>query len=669
MKYSYNLLSELVDLKNFSAEKLAEIIDAKSFEVEAVGESRNLGIKDWTLTIETGKTNRVDVLGHWGLASEVSAITGRKLKKNLVLGLPKIASKAHALVQLKINPKLCRKYAAWEFTNVKVRSSPAWLRSQLTVCGLKPINNVVDIANYVMLLVGQPLHAFDAKRIYKKTIQVRRARNQELLKTLDGESLKLEESDIVIAGPKHAIALGGIKGGEGTAISKSTTEIILEAANFFPVPIRRTSWRLGLRTDAAARFEKNLPPQLIEAAFNEASDLLVELAGAVPKGLVIKDYSRPRRKEVILPCGYVEKLLGYKIAHYKLEQILKRLNLEPKKTKGSYRIQIPFFRPDINLPEDIVEEIGRIRGYENIPEEKPLVSAAPLKNRSLLIREQVRDLLRGLNFTEVYNYSFYSKKEAERYDLPLKAHFELCNPLSLDQELLRISLLPALFKTAFFNIRFWEEFSLFEFGNVYLKRQTKMFHDAPRLALCFISRDPPKEVFMNLKGRLSALFQALHIEPNFVPVNPKVNNRLVIYDQKHQMLGLLDVGVVEKRSMAAAELNWEALVAATPTDWKFKEFSRMPKVTLDVAIAVDKSVKWLSIETLVRKSEGVQGVKLFDVYEGPQVPAGRKSLAFSIVFQNMKRTLSDEEVNTRLKKLFKKLNEQFGAKVRNGQKH
>lgn len=664
MKYSYNLLSELVDLKNFAPFALAEKINNTSFEVEAVEELTNFGIKDWAIAIETGKTNRVDVLGHWGLAAEISAITGRKLKKDLILDLPTTAPKTQT-IHLKINPKLCRKYAAWKFNSVKVGPSPAWLKNLLAICGLKPINNIVDIVNYVMLLTGQPLHAFDAKKIKGGLIEVRAARKNEKLKTLDGERIELLKQDIVIADSDSAIALAGIKGGVTTGITQKTKEIIIEAANFPPRPVRRTSWRVGLRTDAAHRFEKNLPAEFIEAALNEVIDLLRKYANARPDALSIKDFTKEKAKTIVFKPLEAENLLGVKIPDKKIAQILNGQKLKYKKIKKAYRIQIPFYRTDLNLPEDIIEEIGRIHGYENIPEIKPQILTRPHKNQNLEIRHQIREILRGLGFNEVYNYSFYSQQEAKRYTLPINDHYLLANPLNQDQELLRVSLLPNLLKSACLNQRFFKEFSLFEFGNIYLKRQTSMFHDVSRLALCQADSESAKKAFMNLKGKIRAMFGALHIKVDFKPASVQgTSNRLNILDRNRTILGNLDAEVVDKVSYAISELDFKALVKAIPSSLQYQEFSRMPPKILDLAIAVDKSVRWADIERVVRKDDLVKDLKLFDAYCGPQIPSGQKSLAFTIVFQEKNRTLNASEVNLRLKNIIDNLTTKFKAKVR-----
>ena len=664
MKYSYNWLQDLVDLKGLKPEILGEKIDATSMEVEGISTVKNFGITDQIFLIESGKTNRVDVLGHLGMAREISAITQRTVKKKFDLKLPKIPKDPN--LSLKVDPKICRKYVALKFSGVKIRSSPDWLQSRLAGCGFKPINNVVDIANYVMLETGQPLHAFDAERLTSGIIEVRRARKGEKLLTLDDQVVELELTDAVIAGQKKVLAIAGIKGGKESGISQKTKTIILEAANFDPRTIRRTSWRLGLRTDAAARYEKNLPAEFVEAGLNLAIELLTKLAGGRAESLTLKDYSKPQIRRVTLPLDLPSESLGYEVPKAEVDRILRGLGFDHKRTGKNYQITVPFWRPDVKLAEDVVEELGRLNDYEKIPEEKPLVNTVADKPLVLRYREEMRQALSGLGFDEVYNYSFYSTTEAEKFNLPKPAHLELENPLSSDQELLRLSLLPNLYKTVLANTRFFKSFGFMEFGNVYTAKQIGNFHDSPRLAVCYAGSGKPKQIFSNLKGRLEAFFEFFHI-----PVRPMVElswtdrqKHPVFLDGKGRVLGITEVKVFEEVVIAAAELDFEALVRALPQKISFQEFSKMPSKAVDLAIIVREDTKWSEVEEILKYEDLVESYKLFDVYEGAQIPAGKKSLAFEIVFQDKKRTLSDVEVNERLKKITEKLKSKLGASVR-----
>lgn len=662
MKYSYNWLKELVDLRNFTPPKLAGALEAQSFEVESVGRVKNLGVSDWVLNIETGKTNRVEALGHWGMAREISAVTSRPMIFSLDRNIPKPDNSALAL---KINPRLCRKYAGWLFENVKIGSSPTWLKARLLALGLKPISNVVDVANYVMLLTGQPLHVFDSAKLRGNMIQIRVAKNKEKIKTLDGETLELSTSDIVVADRDRAVAIAGVKGGWETGVSKTTSRIVLEAANFDPVKIRRTSWRVGLRTDAAHRFEKNLPLEFVEGALQEANRLLVQLAGATPGALALKTLGAKKPATVKLSLRYLNELLGYVIPRRRVENILKRLGFPFRKSGGAYVILVPFHRPDIKITEDIVEEISRLDGYANIPEQKPPSLAVSRANPSLAARDRMRQLLGGSGFFEVYNYSFYSQLTARQHGLPVNRHLALLNPLSQDQELMRISLLPNLLGTIEYNLRFSNELAVFEFGNVYEQKATaETFHDRARLGLCYARLGRPKEIFLNFKGRLETFLQALHIAYSFYEEKRKTGPVLKILNEKRRLLGEISLGKVDKAPAVAVELDFQELLAAMPKTLQFREFSRMPAKTLDLAIIVSLDTPWADVEKIVRLDPLVEAVNLFDVYQGGQIANGKKSLAFEIKFRDMKRTLSDQDVNKRLLQITNQLKTKLGAKLR-----
>lgn len=661
MKYSYNWLKELVDLKNISPAKLASLIESRSFEVERVEQAHNAGQRDWVLSIETGKTNRVDALGHWGMAGEISAITGRAMMFEPETRLPAPSS---AGLKLRVRTDLCRKYAGWKFTGVTVGPSPQWLQARLLALGLKPVNNVVDIANYVMLLTGQPLHAFDAKKIRGNLLQVRPAKNKEKLKTLDGEEVKLSSADIVVADGNRAVALAGIKGGVETGISKQTKEIILEAANFEPVKIRRTSWRVGLRSDAAHRFEKNLPLELVDMALLEAKKLLIDLAQASPGPLALKTSVTPKPERVILSLNYLRELLGYKVPAKRVERLLSRLGFLYRKQGRAYRVAVPFYRPDVRIAEDLVEEIGRLDGYEHIPERKLKFLTGSKPPRAAILRDQIREMLLGQGFAEVYNYSFYSRRRAQQSGLALNQHFTLLNPMSQDQELLRISLLPNLLAAAEYNLRFTPTLAFYEFGNVYSQKETAMFHDSPRLGLCYADSGKPKETFLYLKGKVSALLDGLHVSHGFRAARDAGKLKLEVLTGEKKYLGEISLRPVGKTFIAVAELDFVRLLNRVPQNPQYREFSRMPQKTLDLAMIVDAEIPWAAAENIVRAHKLVKSVNLFDVYQGGQIAAGKKSLAFEIRFQDMKRTLSDEEVKNQLTKITAQLKSKLGATFR-----
>ncbi|TFG35576.1 MAG: phenylalanine--tRNA ligase subunit beta, partial [Parcubacteria group bacterium] len=415
MKFSYNWLQSFFKKKLPAPEKLADLIIDHAFEVEGITRSG----KDYVLDIGVLSNRGPDCFSHIGMAREIAAI----LNYNFSISAFKLTENkkidAKDLIKVIVENKGgCPRYTARVVTDAKVGESPKWIKEKLEACGLRPINNVVDVTNYVMLETGQPLHAFDQEKIEGKKIIVRFAEAGEKITTLDEETYKLNEDILVIADAKNPIAIAGIKGGKNPEIDQKTKTIILESANFDPQDVRKSSKMLNLRTDASLRFEHGLDQNLAEFAINRAAYLIQEITkGKVAGGLIDISVKRNLKKIIRLDLDYADALLGVKIPKKQAIDILKRLEFKiraVKKTAKIIDVEVPTFRLDVLLPEDLIEEIGRIYGYENIDSAFPMVSLCPPKRNLDIFWENLsKDILRGSGFTEVSNYSFISPKDAD----------------------------------------------------------------------------------------------------------------------------------------------------------------------------------------------------------------------------------------------------------------
>ena len=416
MVFSYSWLQSFFKRKLPAPEKLAELLTLHFAEVEEV---RKEG-KDFALDIDVKPNRAGDCFSHSGIAREISAITGLIYGSSTSIIRENKNIKAKDFVRVEVEDKnACPRYTARVVTDVKVFPSPKWLQERLMVCGLRPINNIVDIANYAMLETGQPLHAFDGEKLEGKKIIVRFAKEREKIVTLDEEKYDLDEDILVIADEKKPVAIAGIKGGKIPEIDRKTKIVVLESANFNPRIIRQGSKKLDLKTDASLRFEHGIDPNLTEFAINLAAFLIQKIAhpqGGYPKvtkGLIDFYPKKVLPKRIRLDLNYVEKLLGVKISQKEIKNILKRLGFNCNEA-GPHCVEVlvPTLRLDISIPEDLIEEVGRIYGYQKIPSAFPMAALVPPeRNLEIFWEDLTKNILKEAGFTEVYNYSFISPEQ------------------------------------------------------------------------------------------------------------------------------------------------------------------------------------------------------------------------------------------------------------------
>lgn len=680
MKISYSWLKDYIKGKIPEPKKLAELLTMHSFEVSEVKKISN----DFVLDIDVTPNRAGDCFSHLGIARECAALKNSKFQipNSKLVEDKTLRAKDFVSVEVK-NKVACPRYTARVITDVKIGPSPKWIRERLKVCGLRPINNVVDIANYVMLETGQPLHAFDGDKIEGKRIIARFAKNREKIVTLDEEKYDLNENILVIADAKKPVAIAGIKGGTIPEIDKKTKIIVLESANFNPRIVRRGSKKLDLKTDASWRFEHGISPNLTEIAINRAAYLIQKIAkGKVAKGLIDFYPKKVLPKRIKLDLDYLEKLLGIKIPVREIKNILKRLGFqlgggrvasgaEPQKIT----IKVPMRRLDISLPEDLIEEIGRIYGYQKIKAAFPTATLIPPKrNTDRFWEEMTKNILKEARFSEVYNYSFFGDKEAELFGYREKELIEVENPISIEQKYLRVSLIPNLLKNVERNTRYIPEIKIFELGKIFEK---------PKIEKRQLSAVMTGEAFYQLKGVTDLLLRKLGISniwyDNYQP-NPEQTKLSIWYPKKcaeikinHQKIGFLGEitpRILEKfkisQPVVVFDIDFEKLRKLCSEETIYQPISRFPAAVRDLAVLVPRGTKVVEVLNKINVTGGslVKDVDLFDIYEGEELPRGKKNLAFHLIYQVEGRTLKSEEIDEIHQKIIKALEKDPGWQVR-----
>jgi len=633
----------------------------QSFEIENI-EKRN---KDWLLDIDILPNRAHDCFSHIGVAREAAVLARLRLE------MPKVdikytkEKKASDFVQLDVKDKeACLRYTATVIFDVKVKDSPGWLKQRLVSCGLQSINNIVDITNYVMLETGQPLHAFDLDKLGERIV-IRRAKKGERLAALDDKTYQLDKDILVVADRERPVAIAGIKGGKPTGIDEKTKRVVIEAGNWHPVVTRRASRKLKLRTDASTRFENDIDPNLIDFAQERARYLIQELAGGrVMKGMA--DYcprkTLPRKVRLDLDC--LNRLLGIEIARERAVKILTSLGFQTK--AAGFRkllVTIPTRRRDIQIEEDLIEEVGRIYGYQNIPSQFPKVPLSALdKNEEIYWKRKVKYILKELGFCEVYNYSFFGDKEKEVFSLGENKLLTVANPFSALNKYLRSSLTPHLLRNIKDNFRFFDEIKIFELGKVFSNGKSP--REARSLAVALSKKKGRDGGFYELKGVSETMLNGLGVsdvwfdEAKPTPEKSQLghwhpNKRAEIKsgDLELGFLGEVNPEIVRemgiKERVFLLEIDFACLLRVVSEENEFAEISPYPASVRDIAVLVPLGTTAGEILEAINSvsEEIVSDVDLFDVYSGRGVPEEKENFAFHIVYQARDRTLSSQEID------------------------
>ena len=654
------------------------------------------------------KPNRSDCLAMLNVAREVAALTGERLRQPATQRID-LPNQPVVRVDIK-EPKLCARYAAGVVTEVTIGPSPRWMQERLEAADMRPINNIVDITNYVMLEFGQPLHAFDYDKVADGQIIVRRALLGEKLTTLDGEERALEAGMLVIADPSGPIALAGVMGGLDTEVTERTTSILLEAASFHPTSIRRTRQALALPSEASRRFEQGVPPELAPIARDRAIELIVEIAGGRARSHAADSYVRPQqRPEIELSVDDLSRLLGMEIPLAQAAESLRPLGFTYRRQNDRLQVTVPLHRLDVTCSADLVEEVARMVGYENIPTTLPagpLPEATPDPLR--VWTDRAKETLVGAGFAEAITYTLTNEARMARLlpkgvaaelddhlaravaDAVLPLHSSslgLKNPFTSEASTLRTVTLAGLLETLASNLRRQtSDVHLFEIAPVFLPVRARLPEER-RILTAVMGEFRTEQwgaraenTFYTMKGVAEQVLQHFGIaaygftpvaHPTFHPYRAAAVT--VRQDERERVIGIVgeinpevSAGYGFDQRALALVLNLHDLVAQAQATPAFAAPSRHPAVVQDLAIVLDAEIPAERVVAEVRAAGGnlLESVDLFDVYQGPQVPEGKRSLAYTLTFRAPDRTLNDAEVNTIRDRIIFKLQASLNAALR-----
>lgn len=660
--------------------------------------SKLLGLDDEILEFDL-TPNRSDCLSMIGAAYEVGAILGRDIKlPDPASEMIEISGAASNSISVKIeNEELCSHYAVRYISGVKPAASPLWIQNRLMAAGIRPINNIVDITNYVMLEYGQPLHAFDADKIGGGELGVRLAHEGEVLTTLDGQERKLEPHMLVIADGAKAVALAGVMGGQDTEVTAETVNLVLESAKFDGGTVRKTSRQLGLRSEASLRFEKEVDPNAVIPALNRAAVLIARYAGgSVHEGIVQAGTVSAPEKVLTLSLDKLNRYLGTDLSLLEVKTLFGRLHFKCGDTaQGLIEVQVPTRRGDISYDVDLIEEVARLYGYDNIPTTliEGVTTPGALTHKQSLRRELRRLLAHG-GYQEVMGYSFIQPKQSKMFPELSEGSqaVKLAMPMSEERSVLRTSLLPQLLDIASYNTnRRQSDLALFEIGNVFFtdeEQLTRQPRELPVLGLLLsgsltvkqwnVSAQPVD--FFDLKGALESVFAYLGLTDKIIyegdspeGYHPgrsasvyllgdegrvKIGTMGQLHPELQRELDLVDTYV--------AEILLQPLYDNTHSRLQYNELPRFPGMERDIAVVVDSTVPAGDLLASIRANGGtlLQSVQVFDVYTGGKLESGKKSIAISLLYRHGDHTLTDEEVGEVHDKLLSSLQQTFGAELR-----
>jgi phenylalanyl-tRNA synthetase beta chain len=653
--------------------------------------------------------NRPDCLSVLGVAREVAALTGETVREPSVeyeaTGAP---VKGRAAVDVEA-PELCARYLATVVEGVKLRPSPSWMQERLVALGQRPINNVVDITNYVMLELGQPLHAFDYDRVAGHHIIVRRALDEEEFTTLDNEHRRLTREMLVIADEDGPVALAGVIGGLESEVTERTLNVLLESATFSGPNIRRTSTALKSRSEASARFEKGLPAELAAVASKRATKLLVEVAGGTAlQGAVDAYPGKQKERRIEVTRARISQVLGIDPATSRVREVLTGLGFSARWVPPDrYAVRVPYWRPDVAIADDVAEEVARIIGYDEIPARLLEGSIPPPIEQPLReLRERVRDALASAGMHEVISYAMTTMEALSRVvpkeELTIYPPYRARNPISADHEYLRTTLRASMLQTLASNLRYQEgEIALYETARVYLRPAARPDHRGERGDRAHAGGEalpveleqvagivsgrrfdrwgrPGDELvdFYDAKAYVQELLDTLGVAAEYVAAHEHgmVPGRSAEIRVGGTRAGVL--GQVHPDVAAAFEVEQDAylfeltlddlLPFVTRAERHLVNVSKFPPVEQDIALIVDLDKPAGELQRAIESASLVRRAQVFDVYTGDQVPAGKKSVAFAVTYQSDDHTLTDEEVAKAQRKLLERLRREFDAELRGG---
>ena len=620
-------------------------------------------------------TNRGDLLSILGMAYELGAIYDKPVKE-VDLSHNETGEDLDKSFKLNINTENCSVFLAKKVENVVIKESPKFIQNRLIASGIRPINNVVDISNYVMLELGQPLHFYDADKLNNE-IEVRMAQEGEKLTTLDNIQRTLTSNDIVISNGKEAIGLAGVMGGLDTEVTENTKNVIIEAAVFDSVKVRVTSNKI-LRSEASNRFEKGLDPNRTYMAAERAAKLLAEYAeGTVVTGMVKYDTTNVKPKTIEITFENITDVLGMKIPNEDILEVFRKLGFTYEVKDEKVYVTVPTRRLDISIKEDLIEEVGRIYGLDNIQGKLPTV---PMKQGSLdKTDREIRNKMISLGLNETLSYVLVRENEADGFTTDEFEKVKLLDPITEERSTLRYSVLASLLKIYEYNkARNVKDVSIFEIGKGFYKKEN--YGEDKKLAVLmsgkyYLGIENKKDVdFYVVKGVAEEILDYLgysgrysFVLPSKMPkeMHPGQTAAISVNNDIVGMVGKLHPSV-EKDDVYVLEINLDKLLSKRTGKMKFKEISKYPEISKDLAIVVDRNISADEIAKLIKKAAGalLTKIEIFDVYQGINIPKNKRSIAYSLSFGTMDRTLTDEEINNIMSKVIETLQNKIDAELR-----
>lgn len=685
---SYGMIcgAEEVYLENiFPAKEEAEIVDLVGIDCYP-GQSITeiIDMKDVVLEIDNKSlTNRPDLWGHYGIARELSAIYDVDLKP---IEKVEIDSKLPKYDVEIMDSSKCQRYVAVEIDNVYEKRSPLWMQSAIIKGGMRPINAIVDITNYVMMAVGQPLHAFDKTHVDGNKIIVRNAREGEELLLLDNNSIELTTDDLVISDVNDAMALAGIRGGKKDSILPETTSVVLEVANFTAKTIRKTGKRFDEKTDASIRYEKNIDTQRVDEGLNLALSLFKEI---FPESKVVAYNDvypvKTKNEKIDVTEEFLDTRLGKKIDRETITRVLTRLGYEVNYKNGTYSVVVPTYRStgDVSLKDDVMGDIARLLSFESF-EAQPLTISfdhAVLQN-NVLLETRIKEYLSSrCGFYEIFTYPWINEKYINAASIDKNNSVKLATPPSPEEAYLRSSLVPGMLEAISKNLRYFDNFKMFEMAQVFIKGE---YHESSedetlpihkKLLTGSIVGSNPKEIFYELKGVIENISGYTHMKelsfttecekPSWADINAylaiKLDDVVVGY------MGLLSVKTmndakIKRTNVAIFELDSNMFVPLESRTNKFKHIPVLPSVEKDLSLIVDENITWAEMTKYIRSK--ASSIKFIEEYRGNQIPEGKKSIMLRVTFDSGDTTLTSEEINTKLDAIIRTLNKMCGAVLR-----
>lgn len=683
MKLSYQWLKDYVDYDLTPAE-LAHQLTMLGLEVEAIEKEGEDTVLELSVT-----PNRGDCLSYIGIAREIAMLTDSELRLPME-GSPALNTHPLASQSWEVNiedPGLCPRYSACIIKGVKIAPSPNWLVERLEHAGIRALNNIVDITNYILLEWGQPLHAFDLNLISGNKIIIRKAKHREPFTTLDGKEYELDDKMLVISDREKAVALGGVMGGLNSEVTPETQDILLECAYFNPIPIRYTSRKLGITTESSYRFERGTDGSNLLNPLKHAINLIQKLAGGTPQEPIIDSYPVPLpQPEIFLRFERVNQILGTNLTPQEIKKLIKRMffNITDERVNG-INVQILSARQEISREIDLIEEIARLYGYEDIPTTTPkgiLPGQAPDHSRSKM--DNIRYFLTSCGLFEAINFSFTSRAFCSKLKSDA-GELNLDNPLNQDTGTLRTTLLPGLLQNILHNLNHQVlDIKLFEVGHCFWSAKGKLPNERNFLAIALTGKrnktswdvSPEAIDFFDLKGIIESLLEYLGLsnwqwERNeAVYLHPGQSARLIIngtiigsggklHPEKEKEFDL-------QQPVFLWEMDMELLLQYLPKAEKVVSLPKYPATFRDLAVVVDHSVAADQVKEVITETAGkfLKDIQLFDVYSGKQVAKGKKSLAFSLTYQSDESTFEEERINLLQEEIIQTLRQKLGAELR-----